>query len=59
VLSRSGIRSDARMLAEQTGVPTLIWGVLWIAIAIVGSGYFLILASKAKDAKGWWPGASG
>jgi len=34
VLDRPGLESDARMLAELTGVPTLVWGALWIAIAI-------------------------
>ena len=34
VLDRSGLESDARRLADLTGVPTLIWGVLWIGIAL-------------------------
>jgi len=34
VLERSGLQSDARMLADLTGVPTLVWGVLWIGIAL-------------------------
>lgn len=34
ILSRPQVRSDAAMLAEVTGVPTVVWGVLWIGIAI-------------------------
>lgn len=34
ILDRPGLRSDAAMLAEMTGVPTLFWGFLWIGIAI-------------------------
>ncbi len=35
VLDRPELRSDARMLAELTGVPTMVWGVLWITIGAV------------------------
>ena len=41
ILDRPGIRSDARMLADLTGVPTLVWGVLWIAIAVGVSAWLL------------------
>ena len=34
ILDRPELKSDARMLAELTGIPTLVWGVLWIAIAL-------------------------
>jgi hypothetical protein len=34
-IARSGQRSDARMLAELTGVPTVIWGAAWIVAALV------------------------
>lgn len=48
VLWRSALKSDARMLAELTGIPTLIWGSFWILLAIVGTGFFLSLASRAN-----------
>ena len=32
VLDRPYLRSDAHMLAELTGVPTVLWGVLWIGL---------------------------
>ena len=35
MLERPELRSDARMLAEMTGVPTLVWGGLWIAAALL------------------------
>ncbi|NNK49270.1 MAG: M50 family metallopeptidase [Gemmatimonadetes bacterium] len=34
VIDRPELRSDARMLAEMTGVPTVVWGGLWIAAAL-------------------------
>ncbi len=34
VIDRPGIRSDASMLADLTGVPTVLWGVLWIGISL-------------------------
>ena len=34
VIDRPGIRSDASMLADLTGVPTVLWGVLWIGIGL-------------------------
>ncbi len=33
VLHRPHLDSDAAMLADVTGVPTLAWGLLWIAVA--------------------------
>jgi hypothetical protein len=34
VLDRPELVSDARMLAELTGIPTLVWGAIWIVIAL-------------------------
>lgn len=34
VLDRPEMQSDARMLAEMTGVPTEAWGILWILAAL-------------------------
>jgi hypothetical protein len=33
-IARSGMRSDARMLAELTGVPTVVWGAFWLVAAL-------------------------
>lgn len=38
VIDRPGLRSDAHMLAELTGVPTVVWGAFWIVLALVASG---------------------
>lgn len=35
ILDRPELESDAHMLAELTGIPTVAWGVLWIALALV------------------------
>ena len=34
IIDRPELQSDARMLAEMTGVPTMVWGFLWIGIAV-------------------------
>lgn len=34
VLHRPHLDSDARLLADLTGVPTLVWGTLWMAVAV-------------------------
>ena len=49
VLDRSHLRSDARMLAELTDLPTLFWGIVWIIIAIVLTIWFLYLSGKSDD----------
>jgi len=37
ILDRPELRSDAAMLSELTGVPTVAWGVLWIVAAVVAA----------------------
>jgi hypothetical protein len=37
ILDRPHLPSDAHMLAQLTGVPTVAWGVLWISIALAVS----------------------
>ncbi len=34
-ISRSYLRSDARMLAEEIGGTTILWGGLWIIISVI------------------------
>lgn len=34
-IRRSGLRSDAYMLAEEFGGPTIFWGGLWLVISLV------------------------
>ncbi|MSR21685.1 MAG: M50 family peptidase [Gemmatimonadetes bacterium] len=48
ILDRPEVRSDAYMLAEVTGVPTVAWGFLWIG---AGLGFsFWLLRRAYRDA---------
>jgi hypothetical protein len=38
IIDRPEAHSDAYMLSEMTGIPTVIWGFLWIAVAVAVSG---------------------
>ena len=46
ILDRPHLESDARMLAELTHVPTLVWGTLWIGIALAVSWWLLARAYR-------------
>jgi len=46
VLDRPHLPSDAAMLATLTGVPTLLWGVLWSAIAMFLSAAMFLRAYR-------------
>lgn len=48
VLDRPEANSDAHMLAELTGIPTLFWGLLWIAVAVVLTFLFLRAAARVE-----------
>lgn len=41
ILQRPHLRSDAAMLADLTGVPTLLWGLIWMAVALFVLGWLL------------------
>ena len=47
VLDRPHLRSDAAMLAELTGIPTMTWGVAWIGIALLVSVFAFRRAYRA------------
>ena len=47
VLDRPELPSDAYLLAEATGVPTVGWGVLWIVTALSVSGWLFLRAYRA------------
>jgi hypothetical protein len=47
ILDRPEVASDAYMLAELTGVPTVVWGVLWIGTALFVSGWLFLRAYRA------------
>jgi len=48
VLDRPHLESDAHMLADLTGVPTVVWGTIWIGIALAVS--FVLLRRAYRDA---------
>ena len=39
VLDRPGLRSDAAMLGDLTGIHTVVWGSLWITVAVLASAW--------------------
>lgn len=42
ILARPHLPSDARMLEDLTGIPTVLWGLLWIGLALaVSTALFL------------------
>jgi hypothetical protein len=47
VLDRPHLPSDAHMLAQLTGIPTVAWGVLWIGMAL-GVSTLLFLRAYRK-----------
>lgn len=47
VLDRPHLPSDAFMLAELTGVPSLLWGLAWIGLALAVSAWLLVRAYRA------------
>lgn len=49
IISRPNLRSDAAMLAEMTGVHTMFWGFLWIAIALLVSAWLLRWVARRMD----------
>lgn len=40
-IARSNLRSDARMLAEEYGGTTILWGALWLVISLAIIAYSL------------------
>ena len=48
-IDRNLRQSDAGRLAEITGMPSLFWGYFWMALAIVGTVCFILLASMAQE----------
>lgn len=48
VLDRPHLESDAHMLAQLTGVPTVFWGLLWIGLGVaVGAWLFRRALARA------------
>ena len=58
VLDRPELQSDARMLAELTHIPTVVWGMVWLIIAVVATIWFLRKAGAAAQKSGSQANAS-
>ena len=41
IIDRPGAESDAFMLSEITGIPTVVWGALWIGLALAFSFWLM------------------
>ena len=52
ILDRPEAKSDAYMLSELTGIPTIVWGLLWIAIATWLTWFFLRTSTSMQAAAG-------
>jgi len=48
ILDRPHLPSDAAMLSELTGVPTVVWGVVWITVALSVSAWLFLRAYRAS-----------
>lgn len=49
ILDRPHLRdSDAAALSQLTGLPTLVWGLIWISLAFLGAAIFLVIAARDK-----------
>jgi hypothetical protein len=49
VLRRPGIGSDADMLADLTFIPSMVWGVIWVVLAVVVTTFCLLIAAQKTD----------
>jgi len=50
VLDRPHLPSDAAMLAEMTGIPTAVWGFLWIGLGLLVSAWLLRWVARRVEA---------
>jgi hypothetical protein len=48
-IARSGEISDARLLAGLTGIPTVVWGAIWILVAVFVVAVTLRAAARTPD----------
>lgn len=48
VLLRDARGSDAQAIAAITGLPAVIWGVIWFVLATAGAVYALVLTSDRR-----------
>jgi len=58
VLDRPHLPSDAAMLAEMTGIPTVAWGFLWIGICLLVCAWLLRWVARRMESGAASPGAA-
>lgn len=56
LIDRSGIGSDADAIAQLTGIPSVVVGLAWMAIALVFLFYVIRLTVQAPETIGTLPG---
>ncbi len=49
VLDRPELRSDAAMLAEITGLPTIFWGIVWCLVALLAAVWFIGQSCRVQE----------
>lgn len=49
VIARRGIGSDADKLADLTMLPSVVWGVIWIALSFVAAACFLYFSVRRPE----------
>ncbi len=57
-IRRPHLRSDARMLAEEFGGTTMLWGALWLLVSLLVIGWAL-RAGLGRYSNLPWPGGKG
>ncbi len=46
-----GIVNDAVALSQVTGIPALVWSVLWLVISLIAVGYFFLASIRRGPQK--------
>ena len=49
ILERSHLPSDAAMLSQMTGIPTAVWGFVWIGLALLGGAWLLRWVARRME----------
>jgi hypothetical protein len=52
LVSRTVPGSDAYAMSRELFLPPIFWGVLWMALAVMAAGAFLVLASRGEASGG-------
>jgi hypothetical protein len=47
----AGVVTDAVALSQLTGIPALVWSVLWLVISLIAAGYFFMASIRRGPQK--------